>query len=445
MINDLVADAFEVITLPGERVFDKVAAYGAAYEAYLRSLDVWKTLPSDKRELYGNKVVQYLDAIGTPDPSRDETLRGGRRYSILTKEIEAQVNRERSFQLLSLEEFEANSSLLELLEHLENSKQIRDMYKLRKLTTGTAKNAGITDEQARILKSCMRQGRDLFQAGRTGTLMIKPLVWFYSLTSYAYACIILNHVSRYSIDTFANSHGLNYLPSEIRTQFGGSVKQGTFSDLFFSFPTFAHKDPRVDFAQSNEDSLLAFQDLRITSGCGTLFSLLPELRDYYALLTGKPSRVHPLDIIQTSEGRGVKWEFQIGDGQSLPDLATVDKSFLGSPRTVRQGKVIVSVSATELYKISAMIYTDAGGNFWYVDNPFHPVVLPELCVHFLLMNAFSNIMRYRPGDWGDVLLNEVDSDLFLLIRKYFSTFEIKVPILLLRSLSKFNPVIAGFY
>ncbi len=61
---------------------------------------------------------------------------------------------------------------------------------------------------------------------------MKPLVWFYSLTAYARAVIILNNPIRYNLDTLPGSHGLNYLPTEIKIQFGGATKQGTFSELF---------------------------------------------------------------------------------------------------------------------------------------------------------------------------------------------------------------------
>jgi hypothetical protein len=50
-------------------------------------------------------------------------------------------------------------------------------------------------------------------------------------------------------------------------------------------------------------------------------------------------------------------------------------------------------------------------------------------------------MRYKPGVWGDILLNEVASDIALLVREYFSIFETKIPILLLRHLSAYMPYV----
>lgn len=69
--------------------------------------------------------------------------------------------------------------------------------------------------------------------------------------------------------------------------------------------------------------------------------------------------------------------------------------------------------------------------------------MPETCLHFLLTNIFSNIMRYSPDHWGDVLLNEVRSDISLITRKYLSAFENKFPVLLLRSISKFFPYVSA--
>jgi hypothetical protein len=69
--------------------------------------------------------------------------------------------------------------------------------------------------------------------------------------------------------------------------------------------------------------------------------------------------------------------------------------------------------------------------------------MPELCVHFLLMNIFASIMRYRPDEWSEILLNEVSSRVALITRHYFSTWERKVLILLLRSISRFIPYAAA--
>ena len=441
MIKDLLADEFESNSVYPDTMFSAAFDYEAAAAKNRAAKERWGALDKTNQAEFSNQLHRYLDSEGAADLKDLPESNQVRNLYRLQNEIKAQIDSEQSFRVLGIEPFNADQSLIQLLEHLENSTYIRKLYRLRKLTTGRDNKSGISEEQARILRNCIRQGRDLFISGQNGSLMIKPLVWFYSLTAYAYACIILNSPVRYSLETLPGSHGLNYLPEQIKTQFGGPVKAGTFSELFLSFPIIRVQNTRLSFVQSMEDSIRAFQTTRVTSSCGTLLSLLPEMRNFYSLLTGRPSRVHPLDVTQIPEGRGIKWEFQIGDGQQRPDPAIFERAFAGFPKSERQGRMIISVSPGELYKVKAAIYTDLKGRFWYVDNPFFPVILPELCVHFLLANAFSSIMRYRPGPWGDILLNEVESDIALLVRNYFSTFETKVPILLLRHLSEFSPYI----
>lgn len=171
-------------------------------------------------------------------------------------------------------------------------------------------------------------------------------------------------------------------------------------------------------------------------------SLVPEIREYYKLITGRNSRSYPMDITLGNDPRNVKWEIQIGDGDITPPVDDVERAFPGMKTSNRYGKVVVEVPASESHKIRAMIFVDTSGEFWYIQNPFFPVVLPEVCVHFMLTSAYSNIMRYSPDHWGNILLNEISSDVSLITRKYLSAFENKFPVLALRSISKFYPYVS---
>jgi hypothetical protein len=344
-------------------------------------------------------------------------------------------------KILAIEELNHSSSLLELLENAENTEQIRELYRLRKRTVSSEKNSGINAAEANKLKNCMRQGRELYLSGYAGTFMVKPLSLFYSLTAYAYAIVILNNPLRYALESLPGSHGLNYLPADTKIQFGGDIKQGTFSELFTSFPTFKVIYKRASIVQNNKDSIMAFYNTRMTVGIGTLLSMVPEIRGYFNLVTGRLSRTFPLDLQTVSDARGASWEFQIGDGESRPSHIDIENSFTGFTHTERHGKTCVTVPLLEASKIKATIYTDIRGRLWYIENPFYPLILPELCLHFLLINSYSNIMRYSPDQWGDILLNHVKSDISLITRKYLSAFETKFPTLLLRSFSNYFPYV----
>lgn len=271
--------------------------------------------------------------------------------------------------------------------------------------------------------------------------MVKPLNFFYSLTAYSYAIIILNNPLRYSLENLPGSHGLNYLPNKVKLQFGGDMPKGTFTDLITAFPTLYAKHHRFEIIQDNQESILALYKKRITVGTGLLLSMIPEIRDYYRLITKKPSKTHPMEISQNNDRLIQKWDFHIGDGDIRPDFKEIEQAFRDFHITEKQGKYIVEVPVSDIQKIRSCMFSDARGRLWFIENPFFPIVLPEIALHFLLSNTFSNIMRYSPDNWGNILLNDVDSDISLITRKYLSAFENKMPLLLLRSLSKYFPYI----
>ncbi|GAB4057267.1 YaaC family protein [Uliginosibacterium sediminicola] len=442
MIEAILTDAVELTPVTNESPFESSIDYAAELKKRDEVTRTWKTLSAEVQAEHENKIESYIQASGILDLKSPEAYRAKNLF-LLRNEVAAHIKSESPFKLLSVEELHFSSSLIELLENAENAEHIRELYKLRKRTTGTTRNAGISVSEAQRLKNCMKQGRELYQSGRAGSLMVKPLNFFYALTAYAYAVVILNNPVRYVLDGLPGSHGLNYLPDQIRAQFGGDIKQGTFSDLFTSFPSSTVRDRRTTIIQDNEASILAFYKTRTSVGTGTLLSMVPEIREYYSLVTGKPSRTFPLEITTVSDPRSVKWELQIGDGETRPATADIDNAFGEFQRGERHGKTIVTIPFTEAHKIRATIYSDIRGRFWYIENPFFPIVLPELCLHFLLTNAFSNIMRYSPDHWGEILLNQVRSDISLITRKYLSAFENKFPVLLLRSLSKFHPYVSA--
>jgi hypothetical protein len=371
----------------------------------------------------------------------DPAISPSKNYHLLKNEANARLEAINTFQPLPINNLHFEQSLHELLENIENAEHIRELYRLRKRTVGESKNAGVSISEASRLKNCMKQGRELYLAGKSGSLMVKPLNFFYSLTAYAYAVVILNNPIRYSLENLPGSHGINYIQDGLRTQFGGDMPQGTFSDLFCAYPTLHIRSKDFELLQDNTDSIVSFFQVRHTVSVGTFLSMVPEIREYYRLITGKNGRSHPLTISLGRNQRNIIWEFQIGDGELLPNATDVKNSFPDQDITEKYGKSLVSVPASSLRTIRACIFCDARGELWYVENPFFPIVLPEICLHFVLTNTFSNLMRYSPDHWGSILLNEVNTDWSLLTRKYLSAFENKFPLLALRAMSKYYPYI----
>lgn len=423
---------------PFESTFD-YAKFLADRESALQE---WKSLGSAEQAGFKGDIKRYFQHKLLV-PEEDQEFHNGKNLFLLNNEIGARIGSKSNIDLIFLDELSFPNPAIELLENSENIDHIRDLYRLRKRTTGSGKNSGVTADEARRLKNCLRQGRELYLSSRGGSLMVKPLTLFYSLTSYAYAVVILNNPIRFKLDNLPGSHGMNYLPDSIEAQFGGDMPHGTFSDLIASFPTNSIRSRDIDYSQSSLQSIKSFYKRRYTVATGTLLSMVPEIRDYYKITSGRESRTHPLEINVITDRRSTFWELQIGDGITRPPMVDIKQAFDNFKTSERHGKTIVTIPAAEEHLAQASIYSDIRGRLWYVENPFFPVVLPELCVHFLLTSMLSNLMRYSPDHWGEVLLNQVDTKVSLIISKYLSTFELKMPILLLRSISKFHPIVSS--
>ena len=421
-------------------MFDFETDYSDILRKHEAAIENWKILEDDQKKEYKKGLIDYANEKGIQNP-KDHSLVKAKNAYLVRKEVEKRIENGSSLKVMPLDAITYQGSLSELVESIENAEQIKSLYRLRKLNTGDTKNSGISDTEAQKLKNCFSQGRELFAAGCGGSLMVKPLNHFYSITAYSYGIIVLNSPVRYSKDNLPSSHGMVYLPDAVQCQFGGDSPTGTFSELFTSFPTELVRYNNIEFIQDYTESIKAFYSHRVKASIGTLLSMLPEMADYYTLMTGQRSRAFPMEVVNANNPRMLSWEFQIGDGTTLPNREIVEKSFEGFEITERFGKYIVSVPATKASKIKALIYSDIQGRLSFIDNPFFPILLPEVCVHFLLNHIYSCIMRYRPDEWGNVILNEVSTDTSLLTRHYFSNFERKILLLVLRCLSRYTPTV----
>jgi hypothetical protein len=437
MLGEIILDRFDSISATNQPIFRTDIDYDALVSEREKIVQKWQSLDSEKRKLFPNQGA-FETSEGAPN-LKDPDLIPAKNLSLIRKEIKERLNSHNTIQLLPVETLDFDDSLLELAESIENSTEIRDLYKLRKMTTGNKKNSGINLEEAARLKNCFSQGRELYIAGKQGSLMVKPLNFFYAVTAYTYGIIILNNPLRYGKGNIPGSHGMSYLPDSIQAQFGGDSARGTFSDLVTAFPTQIIKSQNIEFNIDCTDSLIKFYEIRHSVSLGTLLSMIPEMTEYYKLTTGSNSRCHPIEITNANDPRSLTWEFHIGDGDVRPDIDGIENAFSGLVRAERQGKIVITVPASKATSIKACIYTDIRGKLWYIDNPFYPVILPEIATHFLINSIFSNIMRYRPDEWGSVILNDVSSNISLITRHYFSSFQRKFFLVILRSLSRYIP------
>ncbi|MYN25935.1 YaaC family protein [Duganella levis] len=256
-IDEILKDSYERVAAQNKPPFDSTFDYASYQKQRDLALAEWKKIGKEGQEKYnGNLKNFYLEKKLEPDITQE--FLNAKNLFLLNNEINARVGIKSNIDLILLDELNFPSPAIELLENIDNSDLVRELYKVRKRTTGSEKNSGITSDEARRLKNCMRQGRELYLSSRSGPLMVKPLTLFYSLTAYAYAIIILNNPIRFKLENLPGSHGMNYLPNNIQAQFGGDMPHGTFSDLLVSFPSNSIRTRDVDYAQSSETSILEF-------------------------------------------------------------------------------------------------------------------------------------------------------------------------------------------
>ncbi len=398
MLEEIVQDYLTRTIASNQPIFSVEHDYDSLLRKKALILEKWKALSAEEQARFRG-LHNFEIENGLPD-LRDPVLIPSKNTSLLLNEVKGRIDREDPLRLLPIEPLDFDDATLELAESLENITEIRELYKLRKASVGTSQNAGISADEAAKIKNCFSQGRELFLAGRNGSLMVKPLNFFYALTAYTYGIIILNNPLRYRKDMLPGSHGMAYLPAAIQAQFGGDCARGTFSDLVGSFPTHTIKIPGISFNIDCSKSVMDFYENRFDVGLGTLLSMIPEMAEYYQLTTGRQSRCFPLEIVSANDIRSVTWEFQIGNGETRPSVDSLTQAFSGFHVAERFGKAIVTVPAANSEKLNATIYTDLRGKLWFVENPFFPIILPEVALHFLITSIFSNVMRYRPDEWG---------------------------------------------
>lgn len=379
MLEEIIQDKVSSLPASNQDFFSKKDDYAALVALRDASLERWKSLSSaDKRNFKGLNEFQAAENIPN---LKDPILAPARSYYLLSREAAERIKTDSGLSLVSIDAIDFDDSALELAESIENAQHIRDLYRLRKKTSGA--DSGINIEEATKIKNCFTQGRELYLAGRAGSLMVKPLNFFYSLTAYAYGVIILNNPIRFGKGNLPGSHGMAYLPNTVQAQFGGDTARGTFSDLVTSFPTQIIRSRSFEIQEDCTESIVQLYANRFNVSLGSLLSLVPEMSEYYKLVTGRPSRAHPLEIVNANDARSLKWEFQVGDGEVRPPIEEIKKSFEGFELSERHGKYIIQVPATDAHRLHASVFTDTKGKFWYIENIFPPLYYQNLLYTFL--------------------------------------------------------------
>jgi len=318
---------------------------------------------------------------------------------------------------------------------------LKETYRTKKLQV---KKSGINTKDATIIKQCIRQGRSLLQAGLKAEMLAKPLIDFYAASAYAYAIIVLNSPIHKSIDTLKGSHGHTYNHNTKTIDFGGDIPGGTFLDLLCALSVVnltQMNGQLISLKYSVLPSVEMVQNNSISVSLLALLSMVPELRDHFDKLNTGHRHVHKLSIDTGIVNNKVTYNFFIGDGINKPEKDGLIRRFNTYNITENQGSYKVSVDADKITEISPVVYQDLYGQLWYIESPIEGLYLPEVCLHFLIISALCNIMRYSPHEWSDILTNRTSSKFSLVINQYIRVFERKFPLVITQYLSNYNAIL----
>lgn len=284
----------------------------------------------------------------------------------------------------------------------------------------------------------MRQGRIMLDAGMNADMLAKPLIDFYAATAYAYPIIVMNSPMHKSIKTLKGSHGHTYNHEKSSIDFGGEIPNGTFLDMIGAFPVAHIISKNVKLNYPVVESINYIQNHSISLSLTTLLSMIPELNSYYKRFDDKHNLVHKLNIDTEVVNSKIIYNFYIGDGITKINKDRLKSSFNTDPVEDNMTNVVIKIEAENLQNIMPIIYKDIKGSLWYVESPIEGLYIPEICLHFLIISALCNIMRYSPNEWNGILNNKVSPAYSLLIRRYIELFETKFPMLVINHLTNYS-------
>lgn len=407
---------------------------------FLKSFDIemYNTLFSTFNSLEGFEKKKYKGAEdyivqqGGPRLSPEE-----RNYKKYIDEMSANFEHGKFYNILPVDLYSEKDTIMDLLSSLETENYIKAVYKSKKLKM----NGELRADTAIKLTDCIRQGRSLLQSAYAANMLSKPLINFYAASAYAYATIVINSPIHKALDSLKGSHGHTYNHLKNTVEFGGKTPSGTFIDLLASIymPQIVTED--VSFKYSALPSLDFIQNHEVSISLMSLLSIVPELHDQAMQIPDVRNSVYPLMIKSTVKKETVVYLFEIGNGIEKPSDTSLKTIFKTDNVVEANGKYTINVPINKVRDIMPTIYQDIRGGLWYIDPLIEGLYLPEICLHYLIISALCNIMRYSPHEWNNILSNKVSSEFSLLISKYLRLFELKYPMLVVQQLTNFVPVI----
>lgn len=406
------------------------------------NIDQYNNCKAEFKELSAEEKCRYKNSDGYIENKYSIQLSSlNKDYALLMQEVLRQLETSRTIELLPIDFIMQEQAIFDMLSSFEDNHYIQDIYKQKKLLV----RSGLNNDGAITLVDCMRQGRRLLEAAQSANVLAKPLIDFYAATAYAYALIIINSPLHKGIESLKGSHGHAYIHEEHVIEFGGKIPRGTFLDLLCAVPVSyiycRNENDDVNINYSLIESIDLIQRSNIKISLLTLLSMVPELHNYYRKVDPEHKIVHRLRIDSSVAQKKIIFRFYIGDGNVRPNIENLKQAFGDCAIEEEAGTYKIVVPVDKLTNIMPCIYQDIRGDLYYIDGPIKGVVIPEICLHYLIISALCNIMRYSPNEWNKILTNKVSSSFSLLINRYLRLFEQKFPMIVVQYLSNYCPVL----
>lgn len=134
ILQDQVSHAAAQNRPPFASSFD----YSAFQQARDAALQEWKGLGREGQARYKSDLRTFYKEKSLL-PEENQEFANAKNFFLLNKEVAARIGSKSNLDLIIINDLNYPAPAVELLENAENSDHIRDLYKVRKRTTGTEK------------------------------------------------------------------------------------------------------------------------------------------------------------------------------------------------------------------------------------------------------------------------------------------------------------------
>ena len=249
-----------------------------------------------------------------------------------------------------------------------------------------------------------------YENGKKSDELVQPVLYFYGMVHLLKAYLLTKRPD-YPESTSLLAHGVTarkrkkkfytFTDDEVKVQ-----QHGMFP--YFSEHLYATKR-------------IPFEKIRME----TLFSLLPEMSNFFAL-----QKQEKLTVIGSANSVHLQFPTKLFDNYHLTEKAFIARiqNYLPVIKEIKSGKLMLDIELEDYVDFSN------GPFFKHMDNnqlyfpanrdSFLPI--SEVMIHYLLLFNLSMLCRYESEWWGDLFVSKADMD-YPLIHHFLQVTAQKIP------------------